>query len=123
MIVRPSVTLVSPLDDLQAAIDATPEYGTLRLTSGVFTPQDANGFIISRAITIEGYGNPFIFEGIGPPKIPQTSGTVFTPYNAGTTAADAKNSTVIKIVGPVTNVVLWNFGIENPLGDPGAMGT
>lgn len=75
MIVRPSVVLVSPFDDLQAAVNATPEGGRLLLAGGTFTVP-SGGLIISRSIEIAGLG--------------QGNGTTLRPYST------AVNQPVIK---------------------------
>jgi len=125
MIISSTVIIVDPTMDLQAAIDGAPDYATLRLPPGIFTAPDANGFIISKPITIEGAGNQYVYDNIGPPKTAKTLGTVLRPYNAGVTADGAKDSTVITIsvTGTRTShVTLKDFAIENPYGQP-ALGT
>ena len=64
-IVTAEIVLIDPTADLQAAIDATPAYGTLRVPAGIFTPKTAAGFSITKPITIEGSGAPYLFENLG----------------------------------------------------------
>lgn len=119
MIVTHSVIVLDPTADLQAAIDAAPDYATIKLPPGIFTAPDAGGFVIDHPITLEGAGNQYIYDGLGAGG--KTLGTILRPYNAGVTADGAKDSTVITLTVTGTrlsNVVLKDFAIENPYGQP-----
>lgn len=56
MIVSSTIIVVDPTADLQAAVDATPWGGTLRLGAGTFTVP-SGGLVLSRGITICGESN------------------------------------------------------------------
>ena len=124
MIVSPTIVLIDPTADLQAAIDDAPDYATIRLAPGIYTAPDAGGFVIDHPITIEGSGNEYIYDSLLY-STPKVLGTVLRPYNAGVTADGAKDSTVITLTvtgDRLSHVVLKNFSIENPYGQP-AVGT
>lgn len=120
MIITHTVIQVDPTADLQAAIDAAPDYSTLRLAPGVYTAPTAAGWIIDHPITIEGSGNQYIYDSLLY-STPKVLGTVLRPYNAGVTADGAKDSTVLTLTvtgDRLSHVVLKDFSIENPYGQP-----
>jgi hypothetical protein len=78
--VTPEVILVDPLADIQAAIDNTPDGGTLRLGPGTFVAPDSAGWFIERSITIIG-------AGIGRADSAGT-GTCLRPYLGDTDSPD-----------------------------------
>lgn len=55
MIVRPTIALLNPTDDLQAAVDATPTGGILRLGTGTFTAP-SGGLQINKPLEFCGSG-------------------------------------------------------------------
>jgi len=123
MIGTPTLVLLDPGADLQAAIDATPAYGTLRLGAGGWDLPSATPLTITRPITIEGAGKPYQYENLAGVSTPDTyvgwtTGTVIRPYKSAATSNGGKDSSVFKIVGPVTNVVIKNLGIEHPYTQP-----
>ncbi len=120
MITRPSTVLIDPTADLQGAIDRTPDYGTLYLAPGIYDLPTSSSLQITRPITIEGAGKPYVFENLtttpqaADTYIGWTSGTVIRPYKTAATSDGGKNYSVFTIVGPVKNVVIRNLGIEHP---------
>lgn len=131
---RDSILTVTPEVDLQAAIDATPDYGTLRLGPGIFDLPSAPGLQITKPITIEGSGRPYLFENLASGPAPDTeigwtTGTIIRVHNASADSDGGMNSTAFTLVGQALglhNVIIKNLGIENNYVIPlftGASGT
>jgi hypothetical protein len=95
VIVTSEVTIMDPTADLQAAIDATPDGGALRLAVGTFVADTDSGWTIRKKITIEGQGQ----------------GTVLRPHHGDTSTPDvnARGFTIINTGG----VTIRNLMIEN----------
>ena len=120
--VSSSVVLLNPDMDLQAAIDATPEGGILNLGPGTYTAKTPGGFLITKAITIQGSGVPHIFSHLGNPdptaNTSWTRGTIIHVYNATADTDGGLNSCGFRIVAaagvPLISVTIRDLGIENP---------
>jgi hypothetical protein len=106
VVITPEVILLNPQADIQAAIDATPAGGLLRLGPYEYVAPDSTGWFIERPITIEG-------AGIGCPDS-ASWGTMLRPHHGDTATPDHDNNAfTITATGGVTfrNLMIGNRSV------------
>jgi hypothetical protein len=104
-IVTSEVVIMDPTADLQAAVDATPEGGTLTLGTGTFSVPEG-GLVIDKSIVIQGSGT----MGLGLDQGDDSAivyGTILEPF-----AVDSAGEPVIVIEPPGGTAVLAYKGIS-----------